>query len=230
MLRQICRHGRLMGFIHAYALSDNIMGKALQVLVPQSLLDQEIAVEPTISLTKIKILPPEVYEAILAYINAHSPFMPFHHFKHFPHPLDANVLPRIATPLNHVKHKGWDYSILTMHAGNSSIRFQCQDGTTDLGLINSIWSQTLQDKTYIFLTVAPHARLTAEDEAKNPYLSRPGFLATLIYSKPLLPQKLVVIRLDDIVSHVAYYQRPPGTFAIGSATTVVIDSLHRGRD
>ena len=231
MLRQICHRGRLMGFIHAYALSDNIMGKALQILVPQSLLDQETAAEKLIpSSTKIETLSLEVYEAILAYVNAHSPFMPFRHFKNFPHPLDAKVLPRISTALKHIKHKGRDYSVFKMHAGNSSINFRCQDGTTDLGFIDSIWSHQLQDKSYTFLIVAPHARLTPEDERKNPYLSRSGLLATLVYSEPLALQKFVVIGLDDVVSHVAYYQRPPGTFGISSATTVMIDSLHRNRD
>lgn len=231
MLRQICRRGRLMGFIHAYALSDNIMGKALQILVPKSLLDQEIASENlTPSSTKIETLSLEIYEAILAYMNAHSPFMPFRHFKAFPHPLDANVLSRISTPLNHIKHKGRDYSVSKMHAGNSSIHFRCQDGTTDLGFINSIWSYKLQDKSYTFLIVTLHAHLAPEDEKKNPYSSRSGLLATLVYSEPLAPQKFVVIGLDDIVSHVAYYQRPPGTFGISSATTVMIDSLHRNRD
>jgi len=90
-----------------------------------------------------------------------------------------------------------------------------------------IWSQVLQQKKHIFVIVAPHLRLSNHDELKNPYTSRGGFSAGLVYSKSPPEGYEILIEVNQILAHVPYYKRPAGTFGISEETMVIINSLNR---
>jgi hypothetical protein len=240
MLRQICRRGRLLAFMKDSAnslLSDSegLLSKALQMfnILPRSLntLNTEVQslFEQATENSQGESLSLEHYNQILEYFNQQYPTTPVRHYSHFPHPIDAEILPRLASPIQHITHNGRPYSTFTIHPGNSSISFQSQNAAVEVGFIRSIWSQVLQGKQHIFIIVAPHLRLSVHDESKNPYIKKGGFSAGLVYSQS--PQECydVVIEVNQILAHVPYYKRPAGTFGIGKETMVIINSLNRNQ-
>ncbi|KAF8954558.1 hypothetical protein BDZ97DRAFT_1766045 [Flammula alnicola] len=179
----------------------------------------------------LKIVPVDVYNAILAYLNAVSRSLQFRHAQAIPHPNNALVLPRAAVPVFHFKHKGRDYSTIDMHPGNSSVHFASKESGPDSGHIESMWRYKLDvglSRTFIVLSL--HQPLSPQDAQHNPYQLRPGFLANVVYARNSDNHHLMILEQDDIIGHVAYYARPPGTFGISGATTVLINSLHRNRD
>jgi hypothetical protein len=91
-----------------------------------------------------------------------------------------------------------------------------------------MWSQVVQGNTNMFIVVAPHQQLSAQDDQQHPYHSYPRFLAALIYTEQGIDR--VIIEQEQITGHVAFYRRPAGTFGIVRPTTVLVDSLHRFRD
>jgi hypothetical protein len=91
-----------------------------------------------------------------------------------------------------------------------------------------MWTQVLMGVSCLYIIVSPHAHLTANDAAQSPYVSHLGFMGTVVYSKPTPTQerKDVLIEKKQIKGHVAYYERPPGTFGIKSEVRILVDSLH----
>lgn len=153
----------------------------------------------------------------------------FRHFRDFPHPIDANVLPRAALSLKHLTCKGRNFSVSTMHPGNAAISFIDHEGFQAFGVIMAIWKITLTTDRDVrpFLEISPFQSLSERDRAHNPYLLWPGFQCTVVYSE--LSANHIVIEPGAIITHIAYYNRPPGTFGISKATTVVTESLSRNR-
>jgi hypothetical protein len=208
---------------------DNSLSKSLQVLIPQTWIKTDSEALSSISQAKSKTLSPEIYDLILEYVNTILLFS-FRHFKQIPHPMDANILPRIAVQSNNLKHKERNYTTFSMHSGNSSICYKCKNGDINAGFIISIWSQVLVRQLHTFVVVSPHEILSTADQELNPYKSRPGFLSAIVYSQKSEPHKQIVIEKEQIISHVAYYIRPPGTFGIKAGTMILINSLNRNRE
>jgi hypothetical protein len=177
--------------------------------------------------SKGKRLSPDLYQSILTHVNMLWPNAPFRSHDDLPHPPNAHVLPTFAVPITHITHKGRNYSTFSMHSGDSSISYTCRDGTIDAGFIVSMWTQVLRAKSCLFIIVVPHAPLTANDAAHSPYMSRPGFMGTVVYSQPIPMQERqhVLIEQMQIRGHIAYYDHPPGTFGIKVGVRVLIDSL-----
>jgi len=167
------------------------------------------------------------YNLILGYFNQKYLATPLHHYSYFPHPIDAEILPRLASPIQHITHNGQPYSTFATHPGNSSISIQLQNGIIEVGFICSMWSMILQQKEHIFIIIVPHLRLSNHDELKNPYSSRRGFSAGLVYSKSPPKDYEILIDINQILAHVPYYKRPAGTFGISEETMVIINSLNR---
>jgi hypothetical protein len=166
MLRQVCRRGHLTAFIQDCIASGNPLGNVLHILVPQAPQTCTGAELPPVSpLAEAqhngqgKNLPLEVYNLILAHLNGPPPLSPVHHFKNLPHPMDVYVLPRMAAPTHHIKHKGHDYSTFSMHPGNSSISYHSKDGAINAGFVTSMWTQVLMGKLHSFIVVSPHKLL-----------------------------------------------------------------------
>jgi len=235
MLRQICRRGRFKAFTHDLDIkSSGLLTSTLRLLQGPAKSGTPNQSQSTLSpLEEIcynssgNRLSDDIYIALLHFMEEKFPLTKFRHYKHIPHPLESIVLSPTAMPLHNLQHKKRNYTTFAIHPGNSSIGYQTKGGMA-AGFIISIWSQVVQGISYTFIVVAPHQRLSAEDEQRNPYHSYPGFLATLTYTEQGIQR--AVIEQEQIIGHVAFYCRPPGTFGITRATTVLIDSLHRFRD
>jgi len=230
MLRQICRRGRLMAFMcdssstvastAVSSIANAIQTLIQNVLPPKSMDDSN------------SILPLEVYDEIRSILNVELPSMQFRHFKDFPHPDSAHVLPRQATSIQHIKIKGRDYSTFKQHQGNSSIGYYSSaSGEIEIsaGFIDTIWSQTLDGVAQTFLVVFRHQFLSSEDNQRSPYQGRNGFQVEIAYTNSSSVHQ-VVIRPNQVIGHMAYYERPPGTFGIRRGITILINSLHRNRE
>ena len=172
-------------------------------------------------------LASELYNEILKLVNSESPTLVFQHHQHLPHPPDALVLPPLAISIQKIEHDGRNYTAFSSHSGNSSISYRCTNGDMDTGFITSIWSQVLQGTKQIFIVVSPHTLLSAHDAVRSPYSSRTGFLGTVVYSQPTQARSQVLIQQNQIQGHVAFYNRPPGTFGIKAGICILINSLHR---
>jgi hypothetical protein len=232
MLRQICRRGRLDALLHDQSLeADNPLGSAYRLFLPTRHSPSNAELSITNHRAKGQPLTSEIYSLILEYINVTSPpSAPFRHFAALPHPTHtvANILPPRAVSVKYLKHKTRLFTPSVIHAGNSSISYKGQDGFLAFGSINSIWEIVLQGVLRIFVIVAPRQHLSPEDQSQNPYQRFPGFQCTVVYTKHL--ETYTVIEPVDIISHLAYYDRPDGTFSIRAPTTVVIESLCHNRD
>lgn len=221
MLRQICRRSRLMAFMRDSSFS---MINAFKTLT------QDVIPSKGTESTSNDMLPLDVYDDIRSLLNSESPSIPFRHFKDFPHPDSAHVLPRQATSVQHIKIKGRAYSTYKQHHGNSSIGYCFAAGgeiQTCAGFIDAIWRQTLDGATRTFLVISPHQFLSVEDSQRNPYQRRNGFQVDIAYTNP--SNAHCVVGPNQVIGHIAYYQRPPGTFGIMSGITILIDSLYRNR-
>jgi hypothetical protein len=118
------------------------------------------------------VYPPEIYNEILKLVNSESLTLPaFQHYHNLPHPPDALILPLLASSIQKIEHNGQEYTTFSSHPGNSSISYYCTNGNIDSEFITSIWSQVLQGTKRIFIAIAPHTVLLAEDAIHNPYLS-----------------------------------------------------------
>ena len=235
MLRQICRRGRLSGIAQDYIHSNTLFGEALKILFPDKVADpvapiQYDNMEMAQHNSKGVTLAPEIYDKILKLVNSESSALVFRHHHNLPHPLDALVLPPLAMSIRKIEHDGRGYTTYSSHPGNSSISYHCTNGNIDTGFITSIWSQVLQGTKRIFIVVAPHTFLSAHDAVHSPYSSQTGFLGTLVYSQPTQTRSHIVIKKNQIRGHVAFYNRPPGTFGINVGVRILIDSLHRNRN
>ena len=222
--------------VQSYIASNSPLIEALKILEPQIKTEVESAAETSHTPlaeaqynSQGKNLSAEIYDLILAHMNTLFPSSPLHHFKDLPHPMDAYVLPPMAVPLLHVYHKEHGYSTFSRHPGNSSISYQSKEGVTKAGFIVSMWSQILMGKLHQFIVVALHKPLTADDEQKSPFTSRPGLLSTIVYNQPPELCRQVIIQQEQIIGHVAFYRHPWGTFSIDAETMILVDSLHRNR-
>jgi len=66
---------------------------------------------------------------------------------------------------------------------------------------------------------------------KSSYCSYPSFKCLLVYIlgvQQVLPNTMVV-KLKQIIFHIASFDYPSGTFEIKECTIVLVDSFHRSR-
>lgn len=232
MLRQICRRGRLDALLHDCSLeAENPLASAYSLLLPTGSNAAPLPPSVTDHRAKGQSLTSEIYSLILEYVNTiNPPSILFRHFAALPHPNHAidHILPPRAVAVKHLKHKTRVFTPSSIHAGNSSISYKGPDGFLSFGSINSMWEIMLHGVLRTFVLVAPRRHLSPEDQSQSPYQMLPGFLCTVVYTKHL--ETYTVIEPENIISHLAYYDRPEGTFSIQVPTTIVIESLYRNRD
>ncbi|KAJ7152202.1 hypothetical protein C8R43DRAFT_1189959 [Mycena crocata] len=247
MLRQICRRGRLLASIRDTASatdSNSLVAQVMRVLSPRmpASVDADAEAEApraepnpddtAYNGTGIR-LDPVMYELIFSYWNQfHAP--PYIHAQDLTYDLvenDINVFPTWGVQLVHFEHKTRLFSTFDKHHGNSSISFlHPSTSRKDIGFIRAIWSLSLQGEIHTFIAVQPHIALSAADEARTPYISHPKFECSVKYYKPTHLVPPVIIETRHVVSHVAYYPPPKGTFEIRKEIAIFVDSLHRNRD
>lgn len=228
MLRQMCRRGRLTAYLRNTSLNA-ILSKGNGSFGVQE--------NSTKRNAGLELVPLDVYNEVLAHINSttSSEVLPYRHAQDLPHPLTgARVLPRHALAVRRFEHKGRGYATIALHPGNSSVSFTpTTENAPDSGHIEAIWSFNLPGVGIErkFIVLSAHENLSVQDAQLNPYRSKPGFLANIVYTRdPTKGLRFIIVETEAIIGHVAYYSRPPGTFGIKRATTVLVNSLHRYRD
>jgi len=235
MLQQICHRGQLLGYLKSNGSPYYILEAskaALTVLCSRPTSPNCDAVP--ITKKKHQCLPSNVYDLLLDYIRTQHPH--FRYYKDLPHPLDAHVFSPWILEKNHIIYKTWSLSTFSEHSGNSSIGYYSNVGTIEYGLICSIWVQSLGDRNtdqHTFLLISPHEQLSNTDRSLSPYSGFPGFQCVVVYMCPpsvVRATNMIIIRLEEVISQVASYDRAPGTFGIKHAITILIDSLHCNRN
>ncbi|KAJ2911519.1 hypothetical protein MD484_g8896, partial [Candolleomyces efflorescens] len=244
MLRNICRRGRLqamfeegskkginrlfssaLDILHGYGrgVSAGISGDGKEGLYSE--------IEEASFNGEGDRLPDTIYDGILELINSGStnPQSLFCHQRLVPHPLNANVLPRYAQTRSHIGLHGRSYSVYRSHEGNSSVSYRGHGGSTDAGFIQMIIQQVLNGRLRTFLAISPHSQLCLIEQAFNPYGSKPGFQATIVYDEPPSLEHCVIVEEAQIIGHVPFYRRPSGSFGIKRKTLILVNSLHRDR-
>jgi hypothetical protein len=101
----------------------------------------------------------------------------------------------------------------------TALAFHTDDGKTGTGLIDTVWSLTVDGSKWTFVVINPHESLSSQDARKSPYHCRPGLLTKLVYTSSSLDS--IIIEPSHIISHIAYRPRPPKTFQISRATAIV---------
>ena len=235
MLQQICCRGQLLGHLKSngspYHISE-VSKAALTVLCSRP----ASPICDTVLITKQKhqCLPLNVYDLLLDYIHTQYPY--FRYYKDLSHLLDAHVLSPWVVEKNHIIYKTWSLSTFSEHSGNSSIEYYSNVRTIEYGLICSIWVQSLGDRDtdqHTFLLISPHEQLSNTDRSLSLYSGFPGFQCVVVYMRwPLVVKatNMIIIRLEEVISQVASYNRAPGTFGIKRAITILVGSLHCNRN
>lgn len=232
MLRQYCRRGRLEALLHStnaedgqytglaklFDIEDTARSKEGQTLSNESL---------NKTLKKSTPIPTPFYKMILRRLNQNGGNLWKAH-SDYPHDFESLVLSPNAEKLTQVLHEGKTFSTLTSHEGNSGIQFWNALRTEELtGNIMIIYGMLNQGNYGHFLFVQLHQKLPVEEERKAPYLNRPEYRTQIVDAE--LSNELTVIRLHDIITHLAVYPRPAGTFGIARKTKLISWSLDRGR-
>ena len=221
MLRTIVRRQRF----HAYCQSasqhgDTRLSPILQTLVPR-VAPMLVPIPTGEEIERLyekhgDLVPPEIYNALLAYINS-TVTEHFQHCANLPH-ASPRVLSQIA-----IKHKGFTHRTRlfcphSLNPGNSCISFLTSSGVGS-GRIIGIWSHYFDGIMHDFFAVSPHSPLSDEDSAHNPYNLFPGFQCTVVYQQ--LTNQVIIIEPIHLIGHLAQLVRPPGTFGMSKSICIL---------
>jgi len=229
MLRQICRRGRLAGLLDDPRLATSETA-ALSLLSSRS-----TSIKPpslSVPNQKSKQISLELYDWVFEHLRQKFPYI--HHYQDLPHPTTTMVLTPWVQELTHILIKTRNYSISSAHNGNGSISYQTTSGTTDYGIIISMWYHIMTEETVpeVYLLVLPYRPLSSTDMSRNPYQTLPGLKCSVVYTPETVndTRDMVIIEKTQVIGHIASYVRPKGTFGIHRNITIIVDSLIRGRD
>lgn len=171
-------------------------------------------------------LTTDEYLALLHYLQASGkPYRPAHQF---PHPENALILPPFVQKPLQVHRDHCTFSCKKSHKGNSGIKFY--DPSTqsyDTGFIETIWTVVLEGVSRLFFIVRPHVTLSMPEENQAPFIHFDARYSTKIVDCTL-SERLVIIELHHIVTHLTTFQRPAGTYGIQKKTLVICWALNRG--
>ncbi|KAJ3780589.1 hypothetical protein GGU10DRAFT_279114 [Lentinula aff. detonsa] len=150
----------------------------------------------------------------------------------YQNPATISILQPVVRHVGNFKYQQKSYSSLTSHEAGSHIYYYVPggNGAKATGCIADIWQLPLESRLATFLLVKEHLPLPPSHKLKNPYISDP----CSILCSELVQRNLVsftyLIEPHHIISHVAVYKRPAGTYNIPLETMVIIWSLNRGRN
>jgi hypothetical protein len=226
MLRQMCRRGRAEALLqnHPSNFANILLHKDKPNLIQNPRLT---GIEQAEVLAKGKRLTDADYSRLLAHLA--STGLPWRAYNAVPHPHGALILPPTAL---HPTEFHWDnhiFSCFRSHRGNSAMLFcnpSCDVQYT--GFIESIWQTPLQDTLQTFLCIQLHKLLPQGDEEKAPFLHHPDFQIKIMDASP--SEERHIIRPSQIITPIATYDRPSGTYGIGTNILVICWALNRGRN
>jgi len=223
MLRTIVCRQRFHAYVQSAGQQGNTrLGTFLQKLIPNvaTMPSPEIKIERLYE-TDGDLVPPNVYNALLSYINVNT-MEPFHHCADLPH-TNPRVLPQIAIRCKWFTHFTRPFGSRSLNPGNSCVSFWTSYRAIGSGEIIGIWSYFLDGTMREFLAISPHLPLSDEDSACNPYDLFPGFQCSVVYNQ--LVNKIVIIEPTHLIGHLAQLIRPPGTFGMSRSILILNHSL-----
>lgn len=222
MLRTIVRRQRFHAYCHNVSQhGDTRLNSILRTLVPPHVAaiparmptPEEIE---TLYKTHGDLVPPEIYDALLTYINANTTEQ-FRHCANLPH--TSRVLSQIAIKHKSFTHRTRLFGSRSLNPSNSCISFWTSSGVQS-GEIVSIWSHFIDGVLRDFLVVSPYSPLSDDDSARNPYNSFPGFQCTVVYWQST-NQIIIIEPTLHLIGHLAQLIRPPGTFGISRSIRIL---------
>jgi len=224
MLWQVCQHECLSGLLDKMFEDTNNLNFLEDQ--PPSLTQKAQQSQNTTHFSEI------VYEAILIWIQQEYPLVWYYH--EFPHLLNRYVLAPWANNVQYVIYKTHTFTTYSTYPANSSISFYSSLKVVEYGYISHIWTLTpntsfTQPQTFFLISL--YKKISGDDVVKSPYCSYPGFKCLLVHTPGVqraLPDTMVV-KLEQVIFHIAFFDHPSGTFGIKGCTTVLVYSLHRSR-
>lgn len=232
ILRQFSRRGRLEALLHSAEKRETQYLDLVKLLVSDSMSGDDSGQQLSDNATKKALRNSEqlqrpIYEQILNRLNKDEGARWKAHDA-YPHNFTDSILKPYAQKLTQFHHEGKTFSTLTSHEGNSAIQFWSSSREKKLtGNIMLIYGMFSDNKCNHFLFVQLHRHLPNDEEKRAPFASRPEFCAQIVDANP--SNELMVVRPNEIITHLAVYPRPAGTFGIPRNTKIISWSLDRGR-
>ncbi|THU94689.1 hypothetical protein K435DRAFT_819951 [Dendrothele bispora CBS 962.96] len=152
------------------------------------------------------------YELLFTFLQAKG--QPWRRYNAFPHPENSLILSPFANHPMQITYEGHVYSCYRSHQGNSAIQVHT-------GVIDSIWTLPLDgfERTFFLMHLY---------NVKSPYHNWPQVNAELV-AADLSDPTLLIIEPNQIITHLATYKLPAGTYGIDQETLAICWSLNRGR-
>jgi len=125
------------------------------------------------------------------------------------------------------------YSIFSFYSGNSAVSYCNSLDGIEYGFIHLIWIHAIENTnnspSLTLLLISLQVHLTHSDSMLNSYITFPELRCLVVYThnpmvRPIF--ELMIIRLDQLVSHVGYYPRPIGIFGIQKEVMIINDGLY----
>ncbi|KAJ7767011.1 hypothetical protein DFH07DRAFT_737041 [Mycena maculata] len=231
----MARHGRLEANLNDAKLRESVdpVQQLAAILQPDDDSDSRTPSKPLNASEVANILGRGTdlstwdYDNILGYLQSNG--QPWRANKAIPHPVGALILPPrgISKPRHTIDHR--IFSCQKVNEGSSAIQFHNPSANLGLttGYIRRIWQLPLQGHMQTFLVVETHKKLSLSDQWKAPFYSMPYLYATIVDAAP--SGEFLIIEPRHIITHLAVYKRPAGTYKIKQAILVISWALNRGR-
>jgi hypothetical protein len=237
MLRQYGRKAKLSVKFHDRQFTNESSIELANALEPENIYQfmqapkvmSEVAVAEFFMNQTTESLSSKHYDGLLVHLQ-HSGRDYYSSFSHTMYAPGTLILPRTARSLSQAEYKGKKYNCKDSREGSSHVKFFVPGGNIALtGCIERIWELPLEHVMNTFLLVAKHEPLSPSGQRKNPYSTHPCSLLQSQLVKKKLSNEKYIIEPKHIITHLAVYDRPIGTFGIKDEMMVVNWSLNRGR-
>ncbi|KAJ3755182.1 hypothetical protein EV360DRAFT_50186 [Lentinula raphanica] len=240
MTRQFGRRANLNVILNENPSKDTVIQDLIEILAPVDV--YEFAREPSIMTSyevaqfykKYDEFTREEYNTLLHYLisTGRNYSTAYPEGLLYQNPATMSILQPVVQHVSNFKYQKKSYSKLTSHEAGSHIHYYIPGGnkTKATGCIVDIWQLPLESKMTTFLLVKEHLPLPPSQKLKNPYISEPCSTLCSDLIQRNLASFTYLIEPEHIISHVAVYKRPTGTFGIPLETMIIVWSLNRGRN
>ncbi|KAJ7085455.1 hypothetical protein B0H15DRAFT_783012 [Mycena belliarum] len=229
MCTQVARRGRLEAILSEDQFADRDTSGLAPILNPvsNSKAPQQLDSSETATiLARAKELPVADYQMLLQYLRSTGQL--WRDYEEIPHPDGALILPPRAIQPPEFTFDGDVFSCKHSNPGNSGIQFtRPVDSAVVTGFIETIWQIPLQGHIQTFILVDVHNIPPPEIRSQLPFESMPRLNTAVVEARP--SGHICIIEPRHIITHLAVYKRPVGTFGIDRDILTVCWSLNRGR-
>lgn len=230
MFRQMCRKTRLNALLQDNASDEPLIQQLSSILHPQEIepVQQQLTgIEVANMLRDSPLLSRNAYDLLLAHMQVADPQCCSAYDLN--HAWNALVLPTRVRQLPQFHFDGRIFSTHRSHLGNGGIQFyrELVGEETETGFIESIWQFPFKGNLETAILVRLHRPLPLLEEYKAPYSTRERLQTQIIDAAP--SDRVQIIKPSQIITNLATYKRPRGTFGIGRDALIICWALGRGR-